>query len=426
MSDNEKDAKSSTVNINAVDVSVSPSAPPAEEAPQQQQQEHDQTPLPPNIATLKEAFPAVDTDIITAILDSHDNHLERAFDDLLQLSDPTVQQERSPAPPPRPAMAQDGLDAPPMPPRPPLSAEEQMRMDEDFARQLALEDERDRVRLHQQQRQQQQQQQQPEEDSMDDFFKDIQEELPIIKEKMIEAGQNAKKKVMEFYNQIKANRNNNVQTTSSSFGGPRSANTQYHGLPSGNDDDYLLSGDMSALHLSDQEVYSRTQQHAKDYYDYQPSNPAPVTLQQPVSVHNAPAKQDIDAQISADEEFARQLARDDEVWQQQQQQRELQPPVMPPRKSPSFATPTRTSPTVIVSPKSALEEYDERDNQEPKPAQKEDKKEEDERVQSYVIGDDDSDDGLVDLDDDEEELPPSKSATDKAPDSKKKPAEENK
>ncbi|KAI8072948.1 hypothetical protein BC940DRAFT_292002 [Gongronella butleri] len=240
---------------------------------------------------------------------------------------------------------------------------------------------------------------------------------------MIEAGMNAKKKVLDFYNQIKAKNNNDGQSASSSSGyGPRSTNTQYQGLPSSNDDDYLLSGEMTALHLSDQDVYSgMQQQRAKNYYDYQPPSAAATQQNQQhqyqsatlgvATVGQAPQ---VDAQILADEEFARRLARDDELWQQrqqqQQQQQEQQPPTMPPRKSPTNlgSLPAKTSPTVVVTPKSPLEEYDERDNNEQssrdaKTEPKEDKKD-DERVQSYIIGDDDSDDGLVDLDDDDDEL----------------------
>ncbi|KAI8072947.1 hypothetical protein BC940DRAFT_292000 [Gongronella butleri] len=109
--------------------------------------------LPPGVVTLKEAFPTIDVDVVTAVLDSHQGNVEAAFDELLQLTDPAYQASQvPPAAPPRPAQtapADDNADTPAMPPRPaPLSPEEQMRLDEEFARQLALEDERDRVRAH--------------------------------------------------------------------------------------------------------------------------------------------------------------------------------------------------------------------------------------------------------------------------------------
>jgi hypothetical protein len=180
----------------------------------------------------------------------------------------------------------------------------------------------------------------------------------------------AKKKVMDWYNQVKTNRanesgfNNNINSSTSSNSnyayGARSSmptsNAQYRGLPSDRDDDYLLSGDMSALHLSDHDVYAQTKgappSATKNFYDYQGSdfdatenvihvNPPPQQQQQ----------QQNQAQILADEEFARQLAQDDEMWRQRQQERE---------------TPTRNSnlasPRVIVAPRSPLEEYDEQDN----------------------------------------------------------------
>ncbi|KAI8340134.1 hypothetical protein BC941DRAFT_460238 [Chlamydoabsidia padenii] len=372
-------------------------------SPQQQQQQ-----TSPEVTMLKEAFPGTDIDVIEAILDSHQGDVERSFEDLLRVSDPNYR--------PEPQSSQDD-DAPIMPPRPTqqqVSPEEQLRMDEEYAKQLALEDERQRVRQHQS-RQQQQGQQQSGEGPMDEFIKDIQEELPIIKEKMIEAGNAAKKKVMDWYNQVKTNRmNNNDQgfNNNNNFGTGSSmptSNAQYRGLPSDRDDDYLLSGDMSALHLSDHDVYAQTKAPAKNYYDYQGSDFD--TNETTIHINNNHSSQK-EAQILADEEFARQLAQDDEMWRQQQQQQQQDTSLtMPPRDAPIVNK--QQSPRVIVSPRSPLEEYDEQDNKENVPlnaysrsdsGKSDIKKEDDNNARSYVIGDyDDSDDGLVDLEDDDEE-----------------------
>ncbi|CAO3585925.1 unnamed protein product [Absidia cylindrospora] len=334
-----------------------------------------------------------------------------------------------------------------MPPRPqqqPVSPEEQMRLDEEYAKQLALEDERQRVQQHQSRQRQQQNQQQSEEGPMDEFIKDIQEELPVIKEKMIEAGNAAKKKMMDWYNQVKTNHMNNDDNSYNAHNAAGSSmptsNAQYRGLPSDRDDDYLLSGDMTALHLSDHDVYAQTgakgnqqyqqprqQQSAKNFYDYQGSdfdandttiNSNVIHVNGLPPTHSTLSNSNQQAQILADEEFARQLAQDDELWRQRQQeqqqsQTEQQAPGMPPRQSPSPMM-NKQSPTVIVAPRSPLEDYDEQDNKETVPlnaynksnatAKTDTKKDDDINARSYVIGDyDDSDDGLVDLDDDEDE-----------------------
>lgn len=95
--------------------------------------------LPDNVRILKEAFPDIDTDVIEAILQSQNDNMDRSFELLLGMSDPQYQ----PTPPP-------------MPPRPQtdtapyaywqqhegMTADDQFRRDEEYAKQLALEDER--------------------------------------------------------------------------------------------------------------------------------------------------------------------------------------------------------------------------------------------------------------------------------------------
>ncbi|KAI9306767.1 hypothetical protein BJ944DRAFT_41350 [Cunninghamella echinulata] len=406
--------------------------------------------LSPNVITLKEAFPDIDVEIIEVVLQNHQNNVEASFESLLHISDPNYQ---SPPPPSQQQQQQqqqptvtssqqygsNDPSAPPKPPRPgqPISPEEQLRLDEEFAKRLALEDERQRIYDHQlrQQRQQQsqqqhQQQQQEDKDGFDEFIKEIQDEIPVIKEKVIEAGNVAKKKVLDMYNQFKASRANNGNGGSGSnslFGSSSSgsmpvSNAQYRGLPSDRDDDYLLSDDMTALHLSDQDVYAQTgargnqrTNNNKNYYDYQGSDfqaHETIVPSNVIHVNPSPHSQQYktttsEAQILADEEFARQLAQNDEIWRQQQQQQQSSPPAMPPRQPSNIQSNLNTNnnnnnrlsnpSVVVVAPKSPLEEFDERDNAVSK-------KDEDINVKSYVIGDDDdSEDGLVDLDDDDED-----------------------
>lgn len=121
-------------------------------------QTQDLSKLPENVGILKEAFPDIDVEIIEAILGAENNKLEPSFEILLGMSDPNYQQTPIPQ-----------QVTPPMPPRPssqisaearsrstsgnapfaywehqqePRTVEEQLRLDEEFAKKLALEDER--------------------------------------------------------------------------------------------------------------------------------------------------------------------------------------------------------------------------------------------------------------------------------------------
>lgn len=124
-------------------------------------QTQDLSKLPGNVGILKEAFPDIDLEVIEAILQAQNDGLESSFEILLGMSDPNYQSTPIPQPePPTPAM----------PPRPssqlppdgrsrsstgnapyaywerqsqpePRTVEEQLRMDEEFAKKLAMEDE---------------------------------------------------------------------------------------------------------------------------------------------------------------------------------------------------------------------------------------------------------------------------------------------
>ncbi|KAI8146062.1 hypothetical protein BJV82DRAFT_600309 [Fennellomyces sp. T-0311] len=401
--DSDDTPKSPTVQ------STTTSSPP-QQAPEQaaDQQQHEGTPEPPAMSeavrTLKEAFPETDVEVIEAILESQSNSVERSFEVLLGMSDPNYKPEVIPRPQPT-DNTQDDIPPPAMPPRPtgdrqatqapygywqqpeqqpqhqqqpqePRSVEEQMRMDEEFARQLALQDERDRVNQYRQ-RQQQQQQQQEDDQPLFNF----QEDLPVIKEKVIEAGNAAKKKVMDLYNQFKASREQQgVQGQSSSI---PTTNAQYRGLPS-DEGDELLAGDVSALRLSDNDVYAQTRPARG-----QPQSGV-IHVNPPLSGQNKNLS--VDEQIRADEELARRLAEEDQFWEAS---RETTAPQMPPRRTPTPGSPiTGTeleegeSVTLSAMPST----------QTPPPQKKPEERAEERR--SYVIRDEDDsdDDDLVDVD----------------------------
>ncbi|KAI9317937.1 hypothetical protein BX666DRAFT_1877034 [Dichotomocladium elegans] len=404
---------------------------------QQQQQQQEQEPHsisqppPPEqqqpqlsepIRTLKEAFPDIDIEIIEAILASQNGQMERSFEVLLGMSDPNY----TPEAPPRPQQHQstdrrapeavqaeeDDMPAPPMPPRPtrasppssmpfsfweqqqqqqqqqprprpqeppvPRTVEEQMAMDEAYARQLALEDERARAQQYRRMYPERNSQRQQEEDDRPLF--NFQEDLPVIKERVIEAGNAAKKKVLDLYSQFKASRANSGGGVSGS--GQTSiptTNVQYRGLPSDDGDD-LLAGDVSALHLSDNDVYAQTR-----------SNQAGVNSPYPRS-GNSP----VNAQILADEELARRLARDDQFWDgNAQASPEARGGQTPTRRASPFASQHSAIGTDLEGDSVLLSAPDTKHAADAGVHSEERK--------SYVIRDEDDsdDDDLIDVDDDD-------------------------
>ncbi|KAJ2962340.1 hypothetical protein NQZ79_g2464 [Umbelopsis isabellina] len=210
------------------------------------------------LQSLKEAFPTVDPVVIEAILESHRGQADRCFEPLLRISDPSYkpdlpQRQQSPRSqhseqsPEQPEQQEESEEQP-------LSPEEQMRRDEEYARQLALEDERERVRLYQQRGNARPSNRPPapERENSQGFMSQFEQELPVIKERVMEAGTAAKNKMMQWYSQIKEQ---SQQSSNPNTMPP--TNAQYRGL-SRDDRDDLLSGDMSALHLSENDVYTRT------------------------------------------------------------------------------------------------------------------------------------------------------------------------
>ncbi|KAI8369498.1 uncharacterized protein BYT42DRAFT_617512 [Radiomyces spectabilis] len=410
--------------------------------------------LSENTRTLKEAFPDVDVEVIDAILESQGGRLEPSFEALLTMSDPNYKPDTTPPPAqqthPAPTTGDENdPNVPPMPPRPhnqttsndssyaywqqqqptqpgqtqTISVEEQMRMDEEYAKQLALEDEQARVQRHRQR-------QQPAQPTQEEPLFNFQEELPIIKERVIEAGNAAKKKVMDLYNQFKQSRAN------SSGSSIPTTNAQYR-----DEGDDLLTGDMSALRLSDHDVYAQTggrpRRWSEDHYrregqtdaddnvihvnpPYPPPRQAPITQQQQQQQQPVTKTSTNEEQLRADEEYARQVANE---WAAAEAAENDQPAGTPPiGRTNSF---NRTGHPMIVSPRSPLEYNGGFDEDEPAltrrteplsktsspPAPKESTANSGRKTETttatetrpYVIGDDeDSEDDLVDVDDDDD------------------------
>ncbi|KAI9260092.1 hypothetical protein EDC94DRAFT_611731 [Helicostylum pulchrum] len=202
-----------------------------------------------DIKTLKDAFPDLDVEVIEAVLETQAGNLDATFEVLLGLSDPSYK--------PTPQEV-EGLS--------------QLRQDEEYARRLAREGD-----AHYPQNNAQ---------TTQPLF-NLQEELPIIKEKVIEAGTAAKNKFMNFYNQLMA------------------PPTEQAGSSSG-----VMESRMGNLSLSENQRPSPTMKNSSvDLYEWDGRETRNPLL--------TPAKKDVvtstsSDQLLSDEEYARQLAREDE------------------------------------------------------------------------------------------------------------------
>lgn len=123
--------------------------------------EQDYSKLPENVRILKEAFPDIDVEVIEAILQTQNDKLEPSFEILLGMSDPDYNstpipqtQEVTPTMPPRPSSQisdnprsrTNSSNAPytyweQQSQQATTTVEDQLRMDEEFAKKLAMEDE---------------------------------------------------------------------------------------------------------------------------------------------------------------------------------------------------------------------------------------------------------------------------------------------
>ncbi|OAD72065.1 hypothetical protein PHYBLDRAFT_181937 [Phycomyces blakesleeanus NRRL 1555(-)] len=281
-----------------------------------------------SVRTLKEAFPSVDVDVIEAILESQGNTLDSAFEVLLGMNDPSYKPEPVALPQQaQPISNPNTRGTQPQPPttqpatqEQPLSVDEQLRMDEAFARQLALED---RAQRRQSATPRQQQPEEP-------FFN--------FQGKRASSDQRetAKKKVLDLYSQFKAA----TQTVDQQAGGPSSPGYSQRPQQSFNPrekSDQNLANDMSGLRLSDNPVNSRAPGPrsgtlpSADIYEWNgrlhsngPTNPmARGVSSQSVGSYEqrtaAPAQTAtslaLEEQIRKDEEFARQLASQEDFWE---------------------------------------------------------------------------------------------------------------
>ncbi|CAO3621676.1 unnamed protein product [Mucor fragilis] len=229
-----------------------------------------------DLKTLKDAFPDLDVDVIETILASQGGNLDAAFEVLLGMSDPSYKPE------PRQS---EGMN--------------QLRQDEEYARRLAREGD-----AHYPQNNTQQQAEQP-------LF-NFQEELPIIKEKVIEAGTAAKNKIMSLYNQFMAPEQSQQQQGQSSQGG-------------------VLESGMGNLSLSDNQAPPRQQQSytasppqqqarptqptatsgSVDLYEWDGNKAPQSPVRNPLLQRKESTTSTSAEQMLSDEEFARQLARED-------------------------------------------------------------------------------------------------------------------
>ncbi|CAO3611051.1 unnamed protein product [Cunninghamella blakesleeana] len=238
---------------------------------------------------------------------------------------------------------------------------QQEQDDEALARQLAEQyDEEQRVL----QQRQQQQQQQP-------TF-NLQEELPVIKEKVIEAGNIAKKKIMNFYNSFMEQGANNSDINSYQ-------NNQSNAAPSGPLRNDGLVNDMRGLRVSD------------------------ISVNQPIQQHGKHVTTTSEQQLFDDEAFARRLALEDAqlerlAAQRQQAQQQAQPQAQP-QQSPLLQqhSPQPFSRPISHSMISQHEDDNDEDqevtltapNHDAKPETKDGKEN---QKGAYVIKDDDDDD----------------------------------
>lgn len=141
-----------------------------------------------DLLTLTNAFPQVDEAVVAAVLTASGGHLERAFDALLGMSDPDYQ--------PEPLVSSRSFSTN----EENTKAQEQIHADELLARQLASQS---RYPAISHARMQNNVRESPEHSFIDD-------ELPIIKENIIQGYNETKVKVSSFINNI---RNQYIQKT---------------------------------------------------------------------------------------------------------------------------------------------------------------------------------------------------------------------
>ncbi|RGB42016.1 hypothetical protein C1646_810291 [Rhizophagus diaphanus] len=179
------------------------------------------------INTLKGMFPSVDPEVCEAVFEANQANLEQSINALLSMSDPNYKSEEN-----IPAQTESGPNT-----------SEQIKRDEELARSLAAEADRQFYAENpqydaQQQRQQHGQQPPPQQQQQQSAFPDFSEELPIIKEKIVQAVDTTKKKAKEWYEKLKQQTATRNETTQHST-------PHYTSLPGYEADNPLLEEDFS-------------------------------------------------------------------------------------------------------------------------------------------------------------------------------------
>jgi len=183
-----------------------------------------------SLNTLKGMFPGVDPEICEAVFDANQADLEQSINALLGISDPNYKIEEN-----VPVQTESGHLT--------SGTKEQIERDEELARSLAAEADRQFYAENPQynaQRQQQSSQQQQEQQQQQSTFPDFSEELPIIKEKIVQAVDTTKKKAKEWIEKIKQQSAARNETTQNST-------PHYTSLPGYEADNPLLGEDFSPL-----------------------------------------------------------------------------------------------------------------------------------------------------------------------------------
>ncbi|GLI73512.1 ubiquitin-binding protein cue5 [Penicillium ochrochloron] len=223
------------------------------------------SPREQSVNTLKEAFPTVELQVVKAILNASNWNVERAFNALLGMTDPTAQEDMVPPPkPPRPSQTAAATS----------TTQRQLEADEQYARQLAEHfnapgagrrgpapgwENDPRYR-----------QPRGSEDSEDKEYNFFEDDLPVIRENFKKGFLETQTKVNSWFGNLKKQLNGDeeeeegqgrssqrYEQQTSAFGRPRRSGEM--GRRSGDRERYdadpqVLGDDFSALELRDGEV----------------------------------------------------------------------------------------------------------------------------------------------------------------------------
>lgn len=202
-----------------------------------------------NTSTLQAAFPDVQVAVISAVLVASSGNLNKAFDALLGMSDPNFKPEI--APPPVPAVAYDD------------EQRRQIEADAQYARQLASASNLRRERTTNTQSRHSF----PEQEEQERSFLD--DDLPIIKENIIQGFNETKTKVNSFISSLRSQYNQRIEqadTGKHTQTDPQPSATKAHGrrtsMQYDADPDAIavsLDDDFDQLHMVDHTMSQETE-----------------------------------------------------------------------------------------------------------------------------------------------------------------------